>query len=101
MQATFDQLPKAVHQLGERLDSIEQILTTLTNTPTGSTTPPNEFLNAPQAAELLGIAQQTLYQNIRKLPHKKRFGKLFFKRSDLMEYLEAGTTLNKKGGKQC
>ena len=54
---------------------------------------PNEEkpLNVGQAAEYLGISEQTVYQNIKKIPHKKRFGRLYFLKSELVVYLQAGT----------
>ncbi len=51
---------------------------------------PQEFLNVSEAAELLGIASQTLYTNIGKIPHLKRHGRLYFKRTELIDYLESG-----------
>ena len=47
-------------------------------------------LNVEQAAEFLGVSKQTIYQNIARLPKKKRFGRLYFFRSELAEYLNAG-----------
>ena len=47
-------------------------------------------LTVSQAADFLGIAPQTVYQRIKDLPHKKRFGRLYFFRSQLTEYLNAG-----------
>lgn len=48
-------------------------------------------LSVQQAAEFLDISKQTVYQNIDKIPHKKRFGRLYFLKSELVAYLEAGT----------
>ena len=54
-------------------------------------TPENETpLSVKQAADYLGIAQQTVYQRIKAIPHKKRFGRLYFYPSDLRAYLNAG-----------
>ena len=47
-------------------------------------------LNLSEAAEYLGVAEQTIYQNIKKIPHSKRFGKLYFLRSELEQYLAEG-----------
>ena len=49
-----------------------------------------EPLTVKQAATYLGVSQQTIYQNIRRIPHSKRFGKLYFLRSDLDLYLAEG-----------
>lgn len=48
-------------------------------------------LNVEQAAEFLGISKQTVYQNIDRLPRIKRFGRLFFLKSELVVFLQAGT----------
>ncbi len=47
-------------------------------------------LNVEGAAEFLGITKQTVYQNIDKIPHRKRFGRLYFFRAELLAYLNAG-----------
>lgn len=61
--------------------------------------PPTEYRPGPdeekplsvgQAAEFLNISEQTVYQNVKKIPHKKRFGRLYFYRAELAEYLNAG-----------
>ncbi|WP_247237756.1 helix-turn-helix domain-containing protein [Telluribacter sp. SYSU D00476] len=98
---SFDQLPCAIHQIGERLDSMELLLSALLNgTQPTATKAPDDYVGVKDAASILNVSQQTVYQNIRKIPHVKRFGKLYFKRSELIAYLEEGATLNKKGGKQ-
>ncbi|HEV7348208.1 helix-turn-helix domain-containing protein [Telluribacter sp.] len=99
-QPTFDQLPRAVQNLGERLAGIEQLLATYLSAPSTNATASDEYMGIKDAALTLNVSQQTVYQNIRKIPHVKRFGKLYFKRSDLIAYLEDGAALNKKGGKQ-
>ena len=71
--------------LNTRLDSKPVTITSSEETP----------LSAQQAADFLGIAPQTLYQNVKKIPHRKRFGKLYFFPSDLREYLKEGS---KEGG---
>lgn len=53
--------------------------------------PADDFLSLKDAADFLSVAPQTMYQNIKHIPHSKRFGKLYFKRSELVAYLEAGT----------
>ena len=66
--------------LQSRLDA-QPVTTTLDNE-----TP----LSVKQAADFLGIAPQTIYQRIKVLPHKKRFGRLYFYPSDLRAYLNDG-----------
>ena len=43
-----------------------------------------------EAADFLGVRRQTVYQSISKLKHRKRFGKLYFFKSELLEYLRGG-----------
>ena len=40
------------------------------------------------AAKELGLKVQTVYQQIDKIPHRKIHGKLYFKRSQLQNYIE-------------
>ena len=40
------------------------------------------------ACEEFGTKPQTVYQNIDKIPHKKMFGKLYFNRQELQEYIK-------------
>ncbi|MCA0229828.1 MAG: helix-turn-helix domain-containing protein [Bacteroidetes bacterium] len=61
----------------------------LTTTPPQPTTG-KRYLTAKEAAEFLGIKQQTLYQNIEKIPSIKKHGKLFFVEAELIAYMEGG-----------
>lgn len=61
----------------------------LTTTPPPPTTG-KRYLTAKEAAEFLGIKQQTLYQNIEKIPSIKKHGKLFFVEAELIAYMEGG-----------
>lgn len=54
------------------------------------------FIGVEEAAQFLDIAHQTIYQNIRKIPHTKKFGRLYFKRSELINYLEQGAITSKR-----
>lgn len=40
------------------------------------------------AMEETGAKKQTIYQNIGKIPHKKMFGKLYFNRAELRNYIK-------------
>ena len=85
-ELTFDQLPSAVVQLFNKLEGIEALLLERQQVPP----PDDDFLLLKEAAEFMHSAEQTVYQNIKKIPHYKRFGKLYFKRSELVAYLENG-----------
>ena len=88
---TFDQLPGYVYELGLKVD---QLLIRLNEQPVTTTLDDTAPLNVKQAAELLNIAPQTVYQRIKRIPHTKRFGKLYFNRRELLDYLNNG----KEGG---
>lgn len=90
--------------INARLNNLEALtLQVLQHLRSNDSTPPpaDDFLSLKEAASFLGIAPQTMYQNVKRIPHHKRFGKLFFRRSELVAYLEDGAATHaKKGGKQ-
>ena len=43
------------------------------------------------AMDELGAKNQTIYQNINKIPHKKMFNKLYFNRIELRNYIKNGS----------
>ena len=47
-------------------------------------------LTLKEAANFLGIAPQTVYQNIKKIPSRKKHGRHYFLKSELAAYLQAG-----------
>lgn len=79
--------------LADLLDEFRAIVkdevNNLTTTPSQPTTG-KRYLNAKEAANFLGIKLQTLYQNVDKIPSKKKHGKLHFVESELIEYMEGG-----------
>jgi len=54
--------------------------------------PEKEILSIEEAANLLGISKQTIYQHVhnRKIPHSKRGRRLFFRRSELNDWIDKG-----------
>lgn len=61
-----------------------------TNHPKQTPAPQEDnYLTIDEASSFLKIAKQTIYHNLDKIPHIKR-GKLYFKKSDLLRYLEDG-----------
>lgn len=48
-------------------------------------------LNIRQAAEYLGVAVQTIYNNIDSIPHTKKRNRLVFTQESLQEYLLKST----------
>jgi len=54
--------------------------------------PEKEILSVDEAADFLGISKQTIYQHVhkRKIPHSKRGRRLFFRRSELNDWIDKG-----------
>jgi len=79
--------------LVNRLNRIEELLLDMKHLPpidSKSSISTTEIIDVKQAALFMGLAVQTVYQHIHKIPHFKRHGKLYFRRSDLIAYLEEG-----------
>ncbi len=51
-----------------------------------------DLLNIDQAAEVIHLKKQTVYQlcNTKKIPHYKRNKRLYFKKSELLEWIDEG-----------
>lgn len=84
--------------INARLTNLEaltlEVLQHLRSTRTGPVATTDETpLNVQQAADFLGIAPQTIYQRIKDLPSRKRFGRHYFYPSELRAFLDNG-----KGG---
>lgn len=79
--------------INTRLSNLEtmtlEVLQLLRNAPLSSSIE-EQVLNVEDAAKFLGISKQTLYQNINRVPHKKRFGRLYFFKEELLAYLNDG-----------
>lgn len=92
--------------IASRLSNIEELLLDIKHgelTPTPlQPTDGKKYLTAKEAAEFMGIKQQTLYQNIEQVPHIKKHGKLHFVKADLVAYMEEGRkeVEQKKGGRK-
>lgn len=85
---SFDQLPIAVYQLSEQISELKQLVEELQRkAPLAEEETPVPIADA---ANFMNCAVQTVYQNIRKIPHTKRFGRLYFYKSELAEYLKSG-----------
>lgn len=67
-----------------------ETLQLLRNTATSPATAEENPIGTDEAARQFGIAKQTLYQNARKIPHTKRFGRLYWYPSQIRAYLDSG-----------
>lgn len=86
---TFDQLPAAVNQLNQKLETVLQLLKQ--STPKDQ---PGKLLSITEAAEFLNLAKPTLYRlvHLRQIPFSKPKGskRLYFKREDLAAWIQTG-----------
>lgn len=87
MTVDFQRLQSDISDCRSLLLSIQA---QLSNQSTVVDTLPESFLNVKQAAELLDIAPQTIYQRVKDIPHIKKFGRLYFLKSELITYLKQG-----------
>jgi excisionase family DNA binding protein len=87
---SFEQLPTAVSQLSNKLDRIEKLLLSKTSLEQDQ----NELLTIDEAAKFLNLAKQSIYGKVSRneIPVLKPAGtkRLYFSKSDLLEYLQAG-----------
>jgi len=87
---TSEKLPEAVPILTKEVSELKRLLIEKQEQPT--TTPPEQFLSIQQAAEFLSLSVPTLYSKVSKgeLPVMKRSKRLYFSRTELMEYIKEG-----------
>ncbi|TXK29852.1 helix-turn-helix domain-containing protein [Pontibacter qinzhouensis] len=84
---TFEQLPQALRLLHEKMNRIERLLV--------EQQPPQErelLLNVSQAAAFLHLSVATLYTKVsgREVPFSKRGKRLYFRKSELEEWVREG-----------
>lgn len=86
--------------IDSRLSTIESLLLDIKHQRV-ETSPPNrdkedEFLNVRGTCEFLGVAEPTLYaySASRKLTSYKRGKKLYFKKSELIQWIQSGRRSN-------
>lgn len=86
---SFDDLPRAVSQLGEQLDAIQKMLAQR-NEPQQSNH--NQLLSVRETAVFLRLTVPTVYSKVSKgeLPAMKQGNRLYFSLSELTEYLQSG-----------
>lgn len=89
---TFDQLPKAVTTLLNKVNRLEELLLIKQNPPAE---PKEKFLTVEEAAKLLHLSPATVYTKVsrRELPFMKQGKRLYFSNFELMEYIRDGKQL--------
>jgi len=87
---SFENLPKAVNQLSEKLDRLEKLLSEKQELPQVET--PDQLFTIQEAAEFLNLSVPTLYSKVSRgeLPFMKRSKRLYFSRIELLDYLKEG-----------
>jgi excisionase family DNA binding protein len=87
---SFEELPKAVLSLQEKLDSIENLII---NFPKQLNEEEHEkLLTVTEAAEFLNLTVPTIYSKVSRgeLPFMKRSKRLYFSNIELLEYIKKG-----------
>lgn len=87
---TFEQLPKAVTMLTKEVSELKRLLIEKQEqTPSNQ---PEQLLTIQAAAEFLSLSVPTIYSKVSKgeLPVMKRSKRLYFSRTELLEYLKKG-----------
>ena len=87
---SFEQMPSVIAQISSKLEAIESLL----QSQTGPIAPIEEeqVFDVEETAEFLRLSVNTIYSKVNKgeLPVMKRSKKLYFSKSDLMDYLKRG-----------
>lgn len=91
---SFENLPKAVGQLAEKLESIEAFLMDKLQEPAPKAQE-EQLLTVEQAAKFLGLSIATIYSKVSRgeLPVMKRSKRLYFSNLELIAYLKEGRKL--------
>lgn len=86
---TFDQLPQAVTMLTKEVSELKRLLIEKQEQPTDQ---PEQLLTIQEAAEFLSLTVPTMYSKVSKgeLPVMKRSKRLYFSRTELLEYIKDG-----------
>lgn len=86
---TFDQLPKAVSELLEKVSRIENILG---QEDTGKRETDDSLFSVKQASAFLNLSISTIYGKVcrREIPVSKQGKKLYFNKAELLDWIKAG-----------
>lgn len=89
MEMTFEKLPEAVSQLFEKLEIIEQLLLSKSNTPLPEA---DQLLTIKQAAAILHLSVPTVYGLVQRkeVPVCKRGNRLYFSHQELTGWIKSG-----------
>jgi len=87
---TFEQLPEAVTMLTKEVSELKRLL--IEKQEQLPTDQPEQLLTIQEAAEFLSLTVPTMYSKVSKgeLPVMKRSKRLYFSRTELLDYLKHG-----------
>ena len=87
---SFDDLPKAVNQLGAQMNTIQRMLTQYLGCQQQSMQ--DHFLSVKEVATFLRLTVPTIYSKVSRgeLPAMKQGNRLYFSLSELTKFLESG-----------
>lgn len=88
MNYTFDEIPNILKRIESRLDKIEEILLDRIQ----KELPEKEFISAREACKILKLSLPTLYSKVclRELPYYKKGNRLYFSKTELLEWIQEG-----------
>ncbi|TXE07567.1 helix-turn-helix domain-containing protein [Algoriphagus aquimarinus] len=86
-QITFDSLPKAMASLFEEVKQIKSLILDTSTKEAG-----DQLFTIQETGEFLHVKRQTLYSYVSKgiIPHHKRAGRLYFSKSELIDWIKTG-----------
>jgi len=87
---TFDKLPEAITMLTKEVSELKRLL--IEKQEQAPTDQPEQLLTIQEAAEFLSLTVPTMYSKVSKheLPVMKRSKRLYFSRTELLQYLKEG-----------
>jgi len=89
MKITFEQLPEVVASLFGKVEGIERLLLSQNSSAIAE---PEKPLTVDEAGEFLSLAVPTVYSLVqrREIPFSRRGKRLYFSKSELIEWVQAG-----------
>ena len=87
-QYSFDQLPRAVSELHQKLDVLQDLILESRQAVPQAV----ELMTIAQAAEFLNLSVQTLYGKVchKEIPVSKKGKRLYFYKSELEDWIRSG-----------
>lgn len=85
---TFDQIPKMMNKLYEKMEHIEKMLSAFPQLQLQN----DELLTIAEASQLLKLAIPTIYSKVSRneIPVNKQGKRLYFYKSELIEWIRSG-----------